>query len=180
MVKHAVATGEYGNRRDEVEAGQAVLRERLGFELLRDATLADLEVCKGAMTAASFARCRHIIAENGRVLAARECLLRGDVAEFGRLMVEAHESMRDDFAASCTEVDMLVEIANNQAECFGARITGGGFGGCTVNVVSAERAEHFVETLEREYADKTGITAECFVCAPSAGALAMAAEAGAR
>jgi galactokinase len=180
MVKHAVATGEYGNRSDEVEAGQAVLRERLGIALLRDATLADLEACEGEMMAASFARCRHIITENGRVLAAREALLRGDVAEFGRLMVEAHASMRDDFAASCAEVDTLVEIAMKQAECFGARITGGGFGGCTVNVVRAESAEHFVATLKREYAVKTGITAECFVCAPEDGALTMAAKDGAR
>jgi galactokinase len=180
MVKHAVATGEYGNRSDEVEVGQAVLREQLGIALLRDATLADLEACKAEMTAASFARCRHIITENGRVLAAREALLRGDVVEFGRLMVEAHASMRDDFAASCVEVDTLVEIATKQAECFGARITGGGFGGCTVNVVRAESAEHFAETLKREYAAKTGIAAECFVCAPSDGALAMAAKGGAR
>jgi galactokinase len=180
MVKHAVATGEYGNRRDEVEAGQAVLREKLGIELLRDAILADLEACKGEMTAASFARCRHIITENRRVFTAREALLHRDVTEFGRLMVEAHASMRDDFAASCVEVDTLVEIASKQAECFGARITGGGFGGCTVNVVSAARAEHFVETLKREYAAKTGITADCFACVPSDGALAMAAAAGVR
>jgi galactokinase len=180
MVKHAVATGEYGDRRDEVEAGQAVLRERLGIALLRDATLADLEACKGKMSAASFARCRHIVTENGRVLTARESLMRGDVAEFGRLMVEAHASMRDDFAASCAEVDTLVEIATKQAECFGARITGGGFGGCTVNVVRAESAEHFVATLKREYAVKTGIRTECFVCAPEDGALTMAAKGGAR
>jgi galactokinase len=180
MVKHVVATGEYGNRSDEVEAGQAVLREGLGIDLLRDATLADLEVCKGEMTGTSFARCRHILTENERVLAAREALLTGNVAEFGRLMVEAHASMRDDFAASCVEVDTLVEIAAKQAECFGARITGGGFGGCTVNVVRADSAEHFVATLKREYAVKTGITAECFVCAPEDGALAMAAKGGAR
>jgi galactokinase len=180
MVKHAVATGEYGDRRDEVEAGQAVLRERLGIPLLRDATVADLEACRDAMPAVSFARCRHIVTENGRVLAAKEALLRDDVTRFGTLMVEAHASMRDDFAASCVEVDALVEIAIRQEECFGARITGGGFGGCTVNVVRAEDAERFVETLRREYAVKTGIVAECFVCAPSDGALAMAAQGGVR
>ena len=138
MVKHAVATGEYGDRRDEVEAGQAVLRQlRPGVELLRDATLEDLGACKDRMSAASFARCRHIITENGRVMEAKTALLKGDVVRFGELMVEAHASMRDDFAASCAEVDDLVEIAMGQAGCFGARITGGGFGGCTVNVVSA-------------------------------------------
>jgi galactokinase len=180
MVKHQVATGEYGDRRDEVEAGQAVLRkERRGIELLRDATLMDLEACKGAMTMASFARCRHIITENGRVMEARAALLRGDVARFGELMVQAHESMRDDFAASCEEVDMLVEIAMRQDGCFGARITGGGFGGCTVNVVSADKAESFVEIVRREYEERTGIAAQCFVSEPSDGALAIAAKGGA-
>ena len=177
MVRHDVAGGEYGDRSDEVMAGQEVLRrERPGIELLRDATIEDLEACRDKMTAASFARCKHIITENGRVLAAREALLSGDMTRFGELMVEAHASMRDDFAASCEEVDVLVEIAVRQAGCFGARITGGGFGGCTVNVVSAERSEEFVEAVRREYAAKTGIAAQCFVCAPSDGAVALAKD----
>jgi galactokinase len=181
MVKHAVATGEYGDRRDEVESGQAVLqRERPNIKLLRDATLEDLEACKNKMSAASFARCRHIITENHRVLAAREALLHNDMKQFGSLMVEAHKSMRDDFAASCEEVDRLVEIAMKQPECFGARITGGGFGGCTVNVVRTQDAEQFVTSVKKEYAAKTGIAAQCFVSAPSDGALAIAANGGAR
>ena len=180
MVKHAVATGEYGDRSAEVEAGQAVLRrERPGVELLRDATLDDLEDCRDLMSAASFNRCRHIITENARVLQAREALVQGDMARFGALMVEAHASFRDDFAASCEDVDMLVVIATQQAECFGARITGGGFGGCTVNVVRAEAADQFVATLRREYAAKTGIEADCFVCTPSDGALALVKKRGA-
>jgi galactokinase len=182
MVKHAVATGEYGDRRDEVESGQAVLRrERPGIELLRDATLADLEACRDKMSAASFARCKHIITENARVLAAREALLKDELERFGMLMIEAHASMRDDFAASCAEVDALVEIAARQPGCFGARITGGGFGGCTVNVVSAERAEAFVDAVRREYATATGIAdAQCFVCEPADGALALLAKGGAQ
>ena len=180
MVKHDVAAGEYGDRRDEVEAGQAVLRrERKGIELLRDATLEDLEACREKMSPESFARCRHIISENGRVMEAREALLDGDMERFGKLMVEAHASMRDDFAASCPEVDTLVEIAMRQPGCFGARITGGGFGGCTVNVVSVEQTEQFVEAVRREYAVATGIEAQCFVCEPSDGALALAAKVGA-
>ena len=179
MVKHAVATGEYGNRSDEVEAGQAVLRERRGKQMLRDATLEDLEACRGEMSAASFLRCRHIITENRRVGEAREALLQGDVARFGSLLVEAHASVRDDFAASCAEVDELVEIAMRQTECFGARITGGGFGGCSVNVVRTDATGHFVEAVRREYAAKTGIEAECFVCTPSDGALALAQKGGA-
>jgi galactokinase len=180
MVKHAVATGEYGDRRDEVESGQAVLQREQHVKLLRDATLADLEACKSKMSAASFARCKHIITENQRVLDAREALLRDDMKQFGSIMVEAHKSMRDDFAASCEEVDALVDIATRQPGCFGARITGGGFGGCTVNIVRAEAAEELVATLKREYGAKTGITAECFISAPSDGALAMAATGGAQ
>jgi galactokinase len=179
MVKHEVATGEYGDRSDEVEAGQAVLRREFpGIELLRDATLADLEACKDKMSAASYARCKHVISENGRVLEAREALLRGDVTRFGELMIEAHASMRDDFAASCPEVDELVEIAVRQPGCFGARITGGGFGGCTVNLVSADKAEAFVEAVRREYKAALGINADCFVSAPTDGALAMVAKGG--
>jgi galactokinase len=179
MVKHAVATGEYGDRRDEVESGQAILqRERPDLNLLRDATLEDLETCKSKMSASSFLRCRHIITENQRVLDAREALLHEDMKRFGTLMIEAHESMRDDFQASCAEIDTLVEIATQQPECFGARITGGGFGGCTVNIVRVEAVEQFVATLKSEYAAKTGITAQCFVSAPSDGALAMATDRG--
>jgi len=179
MVKHAVATGEYGSRRDEVEAGQEVLRRELGLELLRDATLADLEACRAKMSPESFARCKHIITENARVLEARKALLAGDLKRFGTLMVEAHASFRDDFAASCPEVDTLVEIALRQPGCIGARITGGGFGGCTVNVVSAPEAEAFVASVRSEYQKATGIDADCFICEPVDGALALAEKGGA-
>jgi galactokinase len=179
MVKHAVATGEYGDRRDEVEAGQAVLKRERGREMLRDATVADLEACRDRMSEASFLRCRHIITENARVIEAREALLAGDVKRFGELMVQAHASMRDDFAASAPEVDALVEIALKQPGCFGARITGGGFGGCTVNVVAADEAESFVAAVRRDYAKAVKIDADCFICAPADGALALAKKGGA-
>ena len=178
MVKHAVATGEYGDRRDEVEAGQAVLRRERGRELLRDATVQDLEACRDKMPEVSFLRCRHIITENARVVEAREALQAGDMTRFGELMVEAHASMRDDFGASAPEVDSLVEIALRQPGCFGARITGGGFGGCTVNVVAAGQAERFVDAVRREYARVMKIEADCFICAPSDGALALAKKGG--
>src|ERR1700761_1529744 len=177
MVKHAVATGEYGNRRDEVEAGQAVLRKRFPrVELLRDATLQDRDACRDGMSEESFARCRHIISENARVHKAREALLHADLEQFGRLLVEAHVSMRDDFAASCEEVDDLVEIATRQKECLGARITGGGFGGCTVNLIRADHADRFIAAIQRQYERSKGILADCYVCEPSDGALAIAAR----
>ncbi|QNI38592.1 galactokinase [Edaphobacter sp. 4G125] len=179
MVKHAVATGEYGSRRDEVEAGQEVLRhERTGIDLLRDATLADLESCREKMSPASFHRCRHIITENSRVQKAREALLAGDVKGFGDLMVAAHASLRDDFAASCSEIDSLVEIALRHPACVGARITGGGFGGCTVNIVQVSAADNFVAMVRNEYRQATGIDAECFICEPADGALELATKGG--
>jgi galactokinase len=174
MVKHAVATGEYGSRRDEVDAGQAVVRACKGIELLRDTTLADLEACRDRMSHESFLRCRHIITENARVLQAREALLAGDMTRFGKLLLEAHASFRDDFGSSAPEVDTLVEIATRQPGCFGARITGGGFGGCTVNIVREENVDSFVAAVKKEYEAATGIKPDCFVSAPSDGALALA------
>ncbi|WP_213805828.1 galactokinase [Granulicella sp. dw_53] len=177
MVKHRLAdVAGYGDRRGEVEAGQEVVRrERPGVLQLRDATLADLEACADKMSAASFHRCRHIVTENARVVDSRAALLRGDVVQFGEIMKAAHVSMRDDFAASCAEVDTLVEIASKQAGCYGARITGGGFGGCTVNLVQADATEDFVTAVVARYRTATGISAECFVCAPADGALALRA-----
>ena len=174
MVKHSLADGEYGDRRDEVETGQAVVvREREGVASLRDATLEDLEACSEKMSAASLARCRHIVTENVRVLQAKKALLAEDMVGFGELMREAHASFRDDFGASCAEVDTLVAIAQRQPGCYGGRITGGGFGGCTVNLVKADATETFVAAVRREYKEATGIVADCFVCAPSDGALAL-------
>jgi galactokinase len=181
MVKHNVAEGEYGNRSDEVYAGQAVVARMIPHvTLLREATVADLEACRDQMSPESFLRCRHIVTENARVIQAREALLEGDMKHFGALMAAAHISFRDDFGASCPEVDTLVEIAARQPGCFGARITGGGFGGCTVNIVEASVAEKFVTDVQREYATATGITADCFVCEPSDGALALLAHEGAQ
>jgi galactokinase len=178
MVKHRLADGVgYGDRRSEVEAGQTVLRNKLGVALLRDATVADLEACRREMGEASFKRCRHIVTENGRVMESREALLRGNVTRFGEILQAAHASFRDDFGASCAEVDTLVEIAMRQPECYGARITGGGFGGCTVNLVMQDETERFVESVRKAYKVATGIVAECFVCTAADGALALRAAA---
>ncbi len=180
MVKHAVATGEYGDRRDEVVSGEATVARERGVESLRDASVADLNFCRALMGEASFHRCRHIVTENARVIRAREALKTGDATAFGRLMAEAHVSFRDDFAASCAEVDRLVEIASGQPGCFGARITGGGFGGCTVNLVEASQVDRFVTEVQKHYAAATGIRADCFVCEASDGALALLAQEAAR
>ena len=173
MVQHEVAHGEYGDRRSEVEQGQAVLTKMFPhIKSLRDATLEDLEAARGAMSESSYRRCRHVITENGRVIRAKAALENGDMRSFGDLMYEAHASFRDDFAASCVEVDTLVELARGLPGCFGGRITGGGFGGCTVNLVEKEQAEGFRERLIAGYREQFGIEAECYLSSASDGAIA--------
>lgn len=174
MVKHAVGEGPYGNRRAEVETGQAVLRERRGIALLRDATLADLQAEKANMPEESYKRCRHIITENVRVLAARDALLGGRTEEFGELLKQAHASYRDDFEASCDEVEVLIALAAERKGCYGSRLTGGGFGGCTVNIVQTDAVETFVQEMGEGYKARTGIDAQIFVTPAADGALALA------
>ncbi len=171
MVKHAHADGAYKVRRAEVAEGTEVLHGmKPEIQALRDATLEDLERAKGQMPENVYKRCRHIISENTRTTAAAAALDAGNLKEFGRLLVAAHASYRDDFEASCPEADILVELALERPECIGARLTGGGFGGCTLNLVRAEDADAFAVSLQRGYFAKTGIDAEVYRCRASAGA----------
>lgn len=174
MVKHAHAGGEYGIRRREVEEGTAILaRHRPEIQLLRDATLADLEKWGSEMPDNVLRRCRHVITENLRTVAAAEALEVGNLKKLGDLMAAAHASYRDDFEASCEEADVMVHIANRLPGLIGARLTGGGFGGCTVNLVEAERTQDFAKTLKSEYRAATGIEAEIYRCHASAAAHAV-------
>lgn len=171
MVKHAHADGAYKVRRAEVAEGTEILHKlRFGITALRDATLEDLEQVKGQMAENVYKRCRHLISENTRTVAAAEALDAGRLEEFGRLLVEAHASYRDDFEASCPEADVLVELALEDRACIGARLTGGGFGGCTLNLVRAQDADAFADSLQRKYREKTGIEADVYRCRAAAGA----------
>ena len=171
MVKHSIAGGDYATRRAESEAACAIInRHRGGVPFLRDATLEDLEKWGHEMTPESLKRARHVIGENLRTVAASEALLKGDLWELGRLMAEAHWSYSKDFEGSCVEADLMVELANQLPGLIGARLTGGGFGGCTVNLVEQDKAKAFAEELGKRYAAKTGITPEIHICHASDGA----------
>ncbi|HTV09823.1 MAG TPA: galactokinase [Candidatus Aquilonibacter sp.] len=175
-VRHSIASGDYGVRRREVEAGQAKLRER--FPQLRDlgdATLEQLMACERELTHESFRRCRHIITENRRVLAARDAMLAGDPVALGSVMTAAHASERDDFECSIAEIDFLVDTAVQLPGCFGARLTGGGFGGCTVNLVDVAHTDEFVSNLRSAYLSRFGIPLETYICTAVDGAVARAA-----
>jgi galactokinase len=171
MVKHSIAGGDYPTRRRESEAACAIIAShRPSVPFLRDATLEDLERWGHEMEPKSLMRARHVISENLRTVAASKALLRGDMKELGRLMAEAHISYSGDFEGSCVEADTMVDLAHDLPGLIGARLTGGGFGGCTVNLVEQEHAESFAKTLGERYAAKTGITPEIHICHASEGA----------
>ena len=171
MVKHSIGGGEYGKRRQQVEEGQAaVVKAHPNLKDLGDASETDLEDVRGHISFEAYKRCRHIITENARVRLMREALEAGDANKAGELMLLAHASERDDFACSVEEVDYLVETAAGLKGCYGARLTGGGFGGCTVNMVHKADVGDFTEKLRAAYLARYRIDAEVFVCEPVDGA----------
>ena len=173
MVKHVLAGGEYNRRRADCEAGVKLFRQTMpSVRALRDVTLADLERHRSEFPEVVSRRCRHVISENQRVLDAAETLRSGDLGQFGRLMYESHRSLRLDYEVSCKELDLLVEIAATCEGVYGSRMTGGGFGGCTITLARADSVEHFRRKITQGYKDETGITADVYVCSAAQGAAA--------
>jgi galactokinase len=171
MVQHSHAGGEYATRRAEVEEAAAVIaRHRPEVRFLRDATVNDLLRWGTEMSPNALKRARHVITENSRTVAAAEALLRHDLVELGRLMAEAHVSYSRDFEASCVEADTMVTIAQDLPGLIGARLTGGGFGGCTINLVERSHAAEFAEALAARYATEKGIVPQIHICHASGGA----------
>jgi galactokinase len=171
MVKHSIVGGDYKTRRAESEAACAIIDSHRGsVPFLRDATLEDLAKWGHEMEPKSYLRAKHVISENLRTVAASEALLKGDMKEVGRLMAEAHRSYSVDFEGSCVEADAMVALAQDLPGLIGARLTGGGFGGCTINLVEQSEATAFAEALGARYLAQTGITPEIHVCHASDGA----------
>ena len=171
MVKHELASGEYNRRRAECEAGVKVFRKSSpAVQALRDVTLADLENHQAQLTEVVYRRCRHVISENQRVLDAAEALRASDLNLFGQRMYESHRSLQQDYEVSCPELDLLVEIASSCQGVYGSRMTGGGFGGCTITLVRANSVEAFHEKITQAYKTKTGITPDLYVCSAAQGA----------
>ncbi len=172
-VKRALALSEYEVRLNQCRQAVAQIASTgLAVKSLRDVEAADLETARDALAEILLRRARHVVTENARVLEAVKVLEGGDVERFGELMNASHESLRDDYEVSSKELDVLVELAWKQPGVLGARMTGAGFGGCTVNLVRAEAADAFAETVRRGYHDALGLTAEIYFCQASDGALA--------
>jgi galactokinase len=172
-VKHSLVGSEYNTRREECTAGVAALRRRFpGVTALRDATLEELRACAGELTPIVRRRCRHVVSECSRVLKSTAALRGGDLASFGALMNESHDSLRDDYEVSCEEVDLLVSLARRVKGVLGSRITGGGFGGCTVNLVHHLAVMQLEEEVLRPYEREVGIKPRLFITKAADGAAA--------
>ena len=174
-VKRALAQSEYEVRARQCrEAVDIIAATGRAVNALRDVQLADLEAAKGTMSDVLWRRAHHVVSENERTLEAVKVLEAGNVERFGELMNQSHVSLRDDYEVSSKELDQLVELAHRQPGVLGARMTGAGFGGCTVNLVRAEAAESFAQVVAQGYEKTIGLKAEIYVCQASDGALISA------
>jgi galactokinase len=170
MVTHEHGTGEYNVRRRECEEGVRRLAAVLpGIRALRDVSLHDLEKHASLLPDVIYNRCRHVITENERVEGAAAALDRGDSDLLRKLMAESHRSLRHDYEVSCRELDLMVELAERRDGVCGSRMTGGGFGGCTVNVVRRANAEAFARGIAEDYQAATGRRPEIYICDTAQG-----------
>jgi galactokinase len=171
-VKHELASSEYNKRRAECQEGVKLLKEALpDIRALRDVSVAQFEKHEDRLADPIRRRCRHVVTENDRTLAAARALSRNDLVEFGRLMAMSHRSLRDDYEVSCPELDASVDVAASVSGVYGARMTGGGFGGCTVNLVANEAIEPLSDALRSELGRRFGKRPEVFASRASDGTM---------
>ena len=178
-VKHDLGAGEYPIRvRQCKEATQILSKVNPLIQSLRDASMDDIDAA--AVSAAGlelggvlFRRARHVVSENERTVETAHALEKGDWKLVGKLMNESHASMKNDYEVSCEEIDVLADLAQNFDGVYGSRLTGGGFGGCTVTLVRKESSQRLMDYLNREYENKTGEKCVCFETSPGDGARAI-------
>ena len=170
MVHHELASSEYNARRADCEAGVQTLSSRFPHvRALRDASLPELEGVRARMSDRVYRRCRHVITENARVEEAADALVGSDFARFGRLMDQSHHSLRADYAVTSAELDAMSAIARELDGVYGARMTGGGFGGCIVALADASRVDAIEVELRARYEAATGRRPDVWVCTAGAG-----------
>jgi galactokinase len=171
MVKHELSGGEYAQRRRQCEEGVAWFKTlNPSLRALRDISLKQVEEAKPHLSDLVYRRCHHVVSENARTLEAATQLGRKNYEDAGRLMVQSHNSLRDDYQVSCPELDFLADQALKVKGAYGARMTGGGFGGCIVALAQPRAVDPLIEHLNRTYKDKFAITPTAFVTTPAPGA----------
>lgn len=171
MVRHELASGEYNKRRSECEQGVDILSRLIpGVRALRDVTPAQLESFPAEFDPVIQRRCRHVVEENRRVVAAVDALTTGNLDRLGVLMIESHQSLRLDYEVSCDELDWMCEFALRAPGVYGARMVGGGFGGCVLALVKEPAVSGFRKFVAGEYYNRTGIQCEIYECFAAGGA----------
>ena len=167
-----LTASKYNERVSECKTAVKGLREYFNSpgEYLRDYTMNDLLACQETLEDVPFRRARHVISENDRTIKACEVMSRGDAAELGALMNDSDISLRVDYEVTSRELDILTDIARQQQECYGARMTGAGFGGCTINLVQRDAVGRFCDVLLEHYKQQAGKDGEVFISAPAEGA----------
>jgi galactokinase len=170
-MRRALTSGEYNKRRADCEEAVRILRANLpGITSLRDVNLETFNRLASRLPERVEKRARHVVEEIERSVRAIPLLERGDMVEFGKLLNRCHASLRDLYEVSIPELDTMVSVAQSLPDCYGARLTGAGFGGCTVNLVAREQADAFSSALAAGYEDETGFHPEIYICSASRGA----------
>jgi galactokinase len=170
-VRRKLTSGEYNKRRAACEEAVRLLKPDLpNIKSLRDVSVEDFNWFAGKLPAVVAKRARHVVEEIGRSKQAEALLEAGNIQRFGELMNQCHISLRDLYEVSCPELDVMVRVAQSLDGCYGARLTGAGFGGCTVNLVAREKAEMFSERLAQGYQAETEYQSEIYITHASHGA----------
>ncbi len=170
-VKHSLVTSEYNVRRQECADALSDLQKELSISSLGELTPEEFEEAKHLIRdEVRVKRAKHAVYENQRTIAAVKALKEGDITKFGELMNQSHVSLRDDYEVSCKEIDLLVDLSWNTPGVIGSRITGGGFGGCTVSIVKNEAVDNFIKNVGEAYKEKFGYEAEFYVVDIGVGA----------
>lgn len=169
-VKHSLASSEYNTRRAECEKGVALIQQQYPeVKSLRDATLTQVDTIIKPVDEVVYRRCHYVVSEIARLEAGCEDLKKDDFVAFGKLMFETHDGLQHDYEVSCKELDILVDIVRNDEAVLGARMMGGGFGGCTINLVKAEEVERLCSEVAEEYKKQSGRDLEVYIGQTSTG-----------
>lgn len=171
MIRRELSSSAYNTRREECEQGVRILSGFIpGVRALRDVTFEQLEQFRSQLPDVVYKRCRHVVTEDDRVLTAAMAFENNQVDILSKAMAESHRSLRDDFEVSCPELDLLVDLAEHSPGVHGARMTGAGFGGCTINLVHSDFVNSFRARISAEYERRTKLKPEIYICEAAAGA----------
>jgi galactokinase len=169
-VSHSLASSEYNRRREECSQGVAIIKtSNPEVDSLRDVSVEMLQKCKNKMDATIYRRCKYVVEENDRVLHACRELEKGDLKAFGKHMARTHEGLSRDYEVSCKELDFLVELVQNDPQVYGSRMMGGGFGGCTINLIENNHVEEVSIMVTERYKQQFNIDLKTYITSIGSG-----------